>query len=325
LRRKPRIQLEKLSINIIKVAFLILTFLTSIKYIFYMEGRLRMGMIKKIYWRLDLIKKALLSRRMTDWVSITKEIFSSHKLEPHHPQHVFLRKSEGLGLYEVGEKKIWFPLSFDPSILSYFYTEIFEWRVYEKNACSIRPGDWVVDAGACEGFFSLYVLERGAQVLAFEPVPELARALKKTLEEYIDAGRARVFTLGLGKEREEKTIFLHPTNSGGNTLNQEFTELWGKEKAKDQKTKVLIVSLDEIVSSLKLSIGFLKADVEGFERELLLGARDTISRCKPCLSICTYHLPDDWKKIPEIIQSFGVNYKMRFIGLFDHIYGWKNL
>lgn len=262
---------------------------------------------------------------MTDWVSITKEIFSSHKLEPHHPQHVFLRKSEGLGLYEVGEKKIWFPLSFDPSILGFIYTEIFEWRIYEKNACSIRPGDWVVDAGACEGFFSLYVLERGAQVLAFEPVPELTRALKKTLEEYIDAGRARVFTLGLGKEREEKTIFLHPTNSGGNTLNQEFTELWGKEKAKDQKTRVLIVSLDEIVSSLKLSIGFIKADVEGFERELLLGARDTISRCKPCLSICTYHLPDDWKKIPEIIQSFGVNYKMRFSGLFDHVYGWKNL
>lgn len=163
-----------------------------------------MGMIKKIYWRLDLIKKALLSRGMTDWVSIAKEIFSSHKLEPHHPQHVFLRKSEGLGLYEVSEKKIWSPLSFDPSILGSIYTEIFEWRVYEKNACSIRPGDWVVDAGACEGFFSLYALERGAQVLAFEPVPEIARALEKTLEEYIEAGRARVFALGLGKEREEK-------------------------------------------------------------------------------------------------------------------------
>jgi FkbM family methyltransferase len=61
-----------------------------------------------------------------------------------------------------------------------------------------------VDAGACEGFFSLYALERGAQVLAFEPVPEIARALEKTLEEYIEAGRARVFALGLGKEREEK-------------------------------------------------------------------------------------------------------------------------
>lgn len=104
-------------------------------------------------------------------------------------------------------------------------------------------------------------------------------------------------------------------------MNQEFTELWGKEKAKDQKTRVLIVSLDEIVSSLKLSISFLKANVEGFERELLLGARDTISRCKSCLSICTYYLPDDWKKIPEIIQSFGVDYKMRYSGLFDHVYG----
>lgn len=38
----------------------------------------------------------------------------------------------------------------------------------------------------------------------------------------------------------------------------------------------------------------IEADVEGYERELLLGARENIRRYRPRLSICTYHLPNDW-------------------------------
>ena len=49
----------------------------------------------------------------------------------------------------------------------------------------------------------------------------------------------------------------------------------------DREERVLIVPLDEVVSNLNLPISFLKTDVEGFERELLLGAQETIRRYKP--------------------------------------------
>jgi len=157
---------------------------------------------KKIAWRLNLLQKALSSPLETDWGGVLREIFSSHSQNPSYPQPYLLREENGLGCYQVKEREVWFPLSFDPSFLGSVYEEIFVQKVYECGDCRIHPGDWVVDAGACEGFFSLYALERGANVLAFEPVPEVARALERTLKEYIEAGRAKVFPFGLGRERE---------------------------------------------------------------------------------------------------------------------------
>jgi len=275
---------------------------------------------KKIAWRLNLLQKALSSPLETDWGGVLREIFSSHS--QNLPQPYLLREENGLGCYQVKEREVWFPLSFDPSFLGFVYEEIFVQKVYECGDCRIHPGDWVVDAGACEGFFSLYALERGANVLAFEPVPEVARALERTLKEYIEAGRAKVFPFGLGREREEKTIFLSSINSGSNTVNRDFMELHAEGMKVNREEQVLITPLDEVVCNLNFPISFLKADVEGSERELLLGARETIRRSKPRLSICTYHLPDDWREIPRMVESFRMGYRIRFSGLFDHMYGW---
>lgn len=275
---------------------------------------------KKISWRLNLLQKALSSPLETDWGGVLREIFSSHS--QNLPQPYLLREENGLGCYQVKEREVWFPLSFDPSFLGFVYEEIFVQKVYECGDCRIHPGDWVVDAGACEGFFSLYALERGANVLAFEPVPEVARALERTLKEYIEAGRAKVFPFGLGREREEKTIFLSSINSGSNTVNRDFMELHAEGMKVNREEQVLITPLDEVVCNLNFPISFLKADVEGSERELLLGARETIRRSKPRLSICTYHLPDDWREIPRMVRSFRMGYRIRFSVLFDHMYGW---
>ena len=275
---------------------------------------------KKISWRLNLLQKALSSPLETDWGGVLREIFSSHS--QNLPQPYLLREENGLGCYQVKEREVWFPLSFDPSFLGFVYEEIFVQKVYECGDCRIHPGDWVVDAGACEGFFSLYALERGANVLAFEPVPEVARALERTLKEYIEAGRAKVFPFGLGREREEKTIFLSSINSGSNTVNRDFMELHAEGMKVNREEQVLITPLDEVVCNLNFPISFLKADVEGSERELLLGARETIRRSKPRLSICTYHLPDDWREIPRMVESFRMGYRIRFSVLFDHMYGW---
>jgi len=280
------------------------------------------GLFRKISWRLNLLQKALSSPLETDWGGVLREIFSSHSQNPSYPQPHLLREENGLGCYQVKEREVWFPLSFDPSFLGFMYEEIFVQKVYECGDCRIHPGEWVVDAGACEGFFSLYALERGANVLAFEPVPEVARALERTLKEYIEAGRAKVFPFGLGREREEKTIFLSSINSGSNTVNRDFMELHAEGMKVNREEQVLITPLDEVVCNLNFPISFLKADVEGSERELLLGARETIRRSKPRLSICTYHLPDDWREIPRMVRSFRMGYRIRFSVLFDHMYGW---
>lgn len=280
------------------------------------------NLARKITWRANLLKKAILSGKAANWPGVLKELFSSHKSNYVYPRASLIEKDGDFALYAVGDGKVWFPLSFDPSFLGFVYYEIFIQRVYEYGPCAVHPGDWVVDAGACEGFFSLYVLEKGANVLVFEPIPEIAQALERTLESYINQGKAKVFPLGLGREREEKTIILHPTNAGSNTMSEDFMRLHPEGFREGQTERVLIDTLDRIAADFSLPISFLKADVEGYERDLLLGAQETIRTYRPRLSICTYHLPDDWREIPRIVQSFGVKYHLRFSTFFDHMYGW---
>jgi hypothetical protein len=165
------------------------------------------GFFKKIAWRLNCFRKALSSPLEADWGGVLREIFSSHSQKSSYLRPILLREENGLGCYQVKEREVWFPLGFDPSFLGFVYEEIFVQRVYEYGDCRIHPGEWVVDAGACEGFFSLYALERGANVLAFEPVPEVARALERTLKGYIEVGRAKVFPFGLGRERKKRYSF----------------------------------------------------------------------------------------------------------------------
>jgi len=268
-----------------------------------------------------LLKKAILSGWATNWPVVLQEVVSSH---PHVPSYspASVVQSEGeFALYQVGVKKVWLPQTFSPSILGYIHHEIFEQRIYENGLCRIQPGEWVVDAGANVGFFSLYALDQGANVLAFEPVPEIAQALEKTLKDYIAAGRARVFGLGLGSKRGEAEIFISASNSGASTVVPAFRDRSTDGNYRSKSVVIPIETLDRVISDLGIAVSFLKADIEGAEQEMLLGARETIRHYKPRLSICTYHLPSDFREIPRIIHSFEAGYRIQFSGLFDHMYG----
>ena len=56
-------------------------------------------------------------------------------------------------------------------------------------------------------------------------------------------------------------------------------------------------------------VDFIKADIEGAERDLLAGAENTIKRFKPKISIRTYHLPDDPEVLYNIIKKYVPEYK----------------
>ena len=96
--------------------------------------------------------------------------------------------SKNLNKITVFNKCIYWPKFIDPKDLPWLYHEIFD--PYEVNPSSydhpkmlIRKKDWIIDAGAAEGYFSIFAAERakyGATILALEPLSIMRDSLLQT-------------------------------------------------------------------------------------------------------------------------------------------------
>lgn len=75
---------------------------------------------------------------------------------------------------------------------------------------------------------------------------------------------------------------------------------------------VEITTIDAYVKEHGLKVGLIKTDVEGFEPQLLQGAKQTICEQKPILLISIYHNYNDFYKIKPLIESWNLGYKFDF-------------
>ncbi len=66
----------------------------------------------------------------------------------------------------------------------------------------------------------------------------------------------------------------------------------------------------ECIDDLKEKISFIKLDIEGGEREALLGAAELIKKYRPLLAISAYHLQDDLLVLPTVVKSFKCGYRL---------------
>jgi FkbM family methyltransferase len=159
---------------------------------------------------------------------------------------------------------------------------------------TIKKGDVVIDVGAWIGDFSAYASKKGAKVYAFEPEPSNLKWLKKTanLNKNI-----KVIALGLGNE-EKRMGFA--SRSEGSSIDATSTQ-----------NLIKVTTLDKFVKENNITkLDFIKSDIEGFERNLLLGAKHVLKNLRPKLSICTYHYPDDPEVLAKIIKEANPSYKI---------------
>jgi FkbM family methyltransferase len=174
---------------------------------------------------------------------------------------------------------------------------------------TVKRGDIVIDAGAWIGDFSAYALSKGALSYAFEPIRETFSLLEKTKELNIKLRKANgggeivPVCSGLSDRVGEFSMSLGAMNGGiGNSLVMEN----GVESE-----RISVTTLDTFVSEHGLPrVDFIKADIEGSERDLLRGASRVLRDFAPKLVICTYHLPDDPEVLEQIIKESNPAYEV---------------
>jgi hypothetical protein len=78
-----------------------------------------------------------------------------------------------------------------------------------------------------------------------------------------------------------------------------------------QNYKIIITTLDSFIDENKIEkVNFIKADIEGAERNMLHGATKMLREFAPKLALCTYHFKDDPQVLRKIIKKANPKYKI---------------
>lgn len=196
-----------------------------------------------------------------------------------------------------------------PNIKWEFYHQILELYgnyltnnnfLYETNKIYINKNDIILDCGANLGLFSAYAATKGKQVFSFEPSKKNLNFLNKTKLYY---SNMQIINQAVFMDNQIKT-FLETDNIGASHLkdiNINFSNI-------NKEIIAQTISLDYFCLINKIIPSFIKMDIEGAEKEALLGSKKILQNYKPKLVISTYHLKNDFNIIKQIIYNFNKEY-----------------
>jgi FkbM family methyltransferase len=160
-------------------------------------------------------------------------------------------------------------------------------------------GGTAVDVGANQGLFAFALAAVAERVIAFEPNPDYAAFARWMLR-----GRAEVHELALSDAPGRGTFFV-PVSDGGMVLHYAGSlKLTHGQFPTITTYEVEIRTLDSLGVT---DVRFIKADVEGSEREVLDGARTVIARDRPVilLELLSGTHEDPGACTAAICESFG--------------------
>lgn len=173
---------------------------------------------------------------------------------------------------------------------------------YIKNNLAGHENEIALDVGAAEGYFSYNLSKNFKYVHAFEPHPDHLKLLKPFRHKNIIC-----HNIGLSNINENSKLKI-PINK-----NDEVKHEASLRQSIDNFEDFKIISveckrLDDyfLEQNITDKIGFIKIDVEGFENEVIDGAKDIIKRDTP-LILCEIELRHNNKchQLFDYLASIG--------------------
>lgn len=220
-------------------------------------------------------------------------------------------------------KPIFWPVKLSSRGLSWLYHEIFD--DFNSNPSSYNHPDmvyqsrtWIIDAGAAEGYFSIFALQMSpdSRIISIEPLTLMRSALTRTLSLYDNNNKAKVVCAALADKPGWAEMELDYENISDSKLSDIATEP-GTGASNHMAEKVEIVTLDQLAVEHSLEAGgLIKMDIEGFEMAALSGASRLLKEYKPALAIAVYHELENAHKCADIIRAANPSYDISFRGCY---------
>ena len=235
-----------------------------------------------------------------------KDIKGIRKLSVVLPQ-IILPKPESVGEH-ILQTIHGFDLKINPSVDNGVERCLFETGTYEKGILSLlekylKKGDCFIDVGANIGLMTIFAAKQvgpNGKVIAFEAHPETAKILEFNLN-LNSITNVESCIYALGSENTQTVIYDNwQVNRGGASL------VISEENSVSYPIEVK--TLDECIDSALIP-KVIKIDVEGFELEVLKGAKKTIQKIQPILIIELSSHRDNKYEISELmdyIESFNI-------------------
>jgi FkbM family methyltransferase len=161
-----------------------------------------------------------------------------------------------------------------------------------------------VDIGAKLGMYTYRLLRHSRDVVAFEPIPLLARLLGRVFRNK----PCRIESCGLSDRPGRATMRIPYGSNGevkfGRSTVEPSNALEHDDVARVEEIEVELRTLDQ--HDLR-SVGFLKIDVEGHELAVLRGGTETLRRERPNLLVEANdrHHPGAVSKLREFMAAHG--------------------
>jgi FkbM family methyltransferase len=168
-------------------------------------------------------------------------------------------------------------------------------QYFPPDIWHLSAAETYVDAGACGGDTLAEFLRRSngvfARYYAFEPDSLNLEKLRRYASELSDP-RIVVLPYGVG-DRHELVTFLG--GKGGES-----------RIVLDGPMAVELVTLDSALGGEPVTA--VKIDVEGYEREVIRGARTVLAERSPKLAVSVYHHLEDLWEIPALVRACHAGY-----------------
>ncbi len=208
----------------------------------------------------------------------------------------------GYELLETPRGRWWIPTG-NEFVLPFNLAEQ-EREVYGTGDRAVHPGDTVLDCGGNVGTFTRTALRHGAKlVVAFEPAPENIEVYRRNFKQEIAAGKVILVPKGVWDKEDTLMLKRDPHNNAADS----FILLSDGSHA----VAAPLTTIDIAVAELKLDhVDFMKLDIEGAEVRALHGARQTLTRFHPRMSIAAEHYATDAVEIPKAVKSLVANYEV---------------